>query len=667
MLKINRQAVLTLALFGLSAAAFADVSGTPTLASLSALDLDTGKTGLLLSGATGDLLWTGSTLSTYATGVSMLVYTGGTPFASMTQATLAALTYPSTPTPFTSSQLTLNTILAVKTKSGNYSKIQITAPGSSLGINFTTFTGGSAGAPSITSVQNNYGQIPQGLPNSALAPGSLFFIKGSGLSSVDDGQTLRSSAAPGLQTQASNVSVSVTVNGTTVACPLYYLSPGQIDAVLPGNTPVGTGTLTVTNNQVPSAPVAITVAQSAFGIIGYNTTLAATYDAGNAIITSFNAANPGQTIVIWGSGVGADTANDDKLYPQKQDNLTNIPMQVYVGNVPATILYRGRSQFPGVDQIVVTLPSNVPTGCYVSLAVVSGSPSVVSNVLTIPVAASGKTCSDPDSALSPTVLQGLLGKSTVRFGFLTVGQNTNIGAGTNQVSNTVGGFFETFSNFSTNSTGNLVSTGSCYVVTSVGTSPVTPSVGPLDAGPSITVAGPQSSLTLTPLGIPGQQIGTFYGASNTPANFIPASGGNFVFDNGGGGKDVGHFNTTIVAPANFAWTNSATVTAITRSSGATVTWSGGAPGVTVTISGSSSNTSGGKIVVATFTCQAPRSAGQFTIPVPVLLALPSGSGTLSISDTTGAAAGQVATFSATGLDLGLLSGSVSFSENVTYN
>ena len=63
-------------------------------------------------------------------------------------------------------------------------------------------------------------------------------------------------------------------------------------------------------------------------------------------------------------------------------------MQAFVGGVQATIAYQGRSQFPGVDQIVLTIPGSVPTGCYVSLAIVSGN--IVSNSVTIPVAASRK-------------------------------------------------------------------------------------------------------------------------------------------------------------------------------------------------------------------------------------------------------------------------------------
>ena len=91
-----------------------------------------------------------------------------------------------------------------------------------------------------------------------------------------------------------------------------------------------------------------------------------------------------------------------KIYPQNLNNLTGIPLQAFVGGVQATVLYRGRSQFPGVDQINITIPSSgIPPGCFVSLSIVSGTTPIVSNGATIPVAASGKTCSDPSSLFTP--------------------------------------------------------------------------------------------------------------------------------------------------------------------------------------------------------------------------------------------------------------------------
>ena len=176
---------------------------------------------------------------------------------------------------------------------------------------FHALAAGSS-APTVSAIQNNYGLIPQGLPNWGIAPGSLFFIKGNAL--ANDTTDLQSSASPGLQTSLQGVKVSVTVGTTTVQCFLYYVSPTQIDAVLPGNTPLGLGTLNVTNNGPTSAGSQINVAVSAFGILSYNGTLAAAYDTNNLVLTPSNSANPNQTIVLWGSGVGGDSSNDDALF-----------------------------------------------------------------------------------------------------------------------------------------------------------------------------------------------------------------------------------------------------------------------------------------------------------------------------------------------------------------
>ena len=112
---------------------------------------------------------------------------------------------------------------------------------------------------------------------------------------------LISSQSPGLPTTQNGVTVTVTSGSFTAPCPLYYLSPGQIDAVLPGGTPAGNANITVTNNGVTSASFQVPVVQSAFGILSYNGSLAAAYDANNNIITSANSANPNQVIVLWAS------------------------------------------------------------------------------------------------------------------------------------------------------------------------------------------------------------------------------------------------------------------------------------------------------------------------------------------------------------------------------
>ena len=402
--------------------------------------------------------------------------------------------------------------------------------------------------------------------------------------------------------------------------------------------------------------------QSAFGILSYNGSLGAAYDLDYALITATNAANPNQVIVLWGSGVGGDPSNDDKLFPQKQNDLTSVPMQAYVGGVQAAIAYRGRSQYPGVDQVVLTIPASVPTGCYVSLTVVSGN--IVSNSVTIPIAASGKTCSDAGSSLPPDVLSGLSGKTTIREGVLSVGQATSISSSGTETTRALGGFFQSVSGFGTSAAANQVSMGSCIVYNSLGSSDSSSGVSTtgLDAGASISVTGPAGSLSMPQLSLPGVGAGYYAPTATVPASFIPAGGGTFTFDNGSGGADVKHFNTSLALPAALTWTNAAQVASVTRSQGVSVTWTGGASGSYVSIGGSSTATINGKLVTVTFACQAPVAAGQFSVPVPVLLAMPPGNGSLIVGDYT-----NFQLFTASGLDFGILVGAATTSKSLAYN
>ena len=629
------------AVFVLLAPVRADVTGTILLVQGVTLDLDTGTIG---TGAASDLVYTGpfGVLAPVGSSTMLGIYPdiGSAAFDRITGASLSAF-FPYSAAPLQDTRLQAGVIIAAKTKTGKYSKILIVSRNvNSMAVIFTTFT-----APLLRSVQNNYGQLPAGLPNSGLAPGALFFIKGSNLSAVNDGQTLRSSAAPGLQTTVGGVSVTVNVNGTSLNCPLYYLSPTQINAVLPGGTPLGNGTIVVTNNQDKSAAFSITVSQSSFGIINYNGTLAATYDANNALITSFNAANPRQTIVIWGSGVGGDPANDDRLFPQKTNNLANLPLQVLIGGRAATIQYRGRSQFPGVDQIVVTLPADVPTGCYVSLSVITGT--ILSNGVTIPVAASGKTCTDPGDPLTPAILQTLSAKATARLGSLYVYRTSDVTSGS--TTSLVSGEFQLGSaaylidNIGPLSLDNCITTNTSSSGTSM----------PLDAGQTINVTSLGGTLILNKKVF---STTTVYQA-NAPTNFVPAEGGEFTFFNPSPGTDVQQFSTAVFVPSNFTWTNSSAFATVNRR-GATFTWSGGSNAAYVSITGVADVATGFR---ASFRCNAPASAGQFTVPASVLMAMPPGPALLYLE-----AVSSQQSFTAPGLDWGLLDGRVSLKRSTRF-
>jgi hypothetical protein len=146
-----------------------------------------------------------------------------------------------------------------------------------------------------------------------------------------------------------------------------------------------------------------------------------------------------------------------------------------------------------------------------------------------------------------------------------------------------------------------------------------------------------------------------------PAGFLPASGGSFTFS-GRGGKDVGQFTVNLNFPTALVWTNRSAVATVNRSDGVTFTWTGGAPQTYVTISGRSSSVPDAPASPsAAFACNIPVSAGRFTVPPSVLLALPPGSGSLAIQNFT-----QPVPFAATGLDFAYAQGYMSASTQVSW-
>jgi uncharacterized protein (TIGR03437 family) len=524
--------------------------------------------------------------------------------------------------------------------------------------------------PTIGALANNYSYTLPGLPNYGIAQGSIFVIFGTNLNSQPF-SGLQSSASPGLQTTLNGTSISVTVNGVTTEPYIYYTSATQVAAVLPSTTPVGTGTITVTNNGQPSAAAQIQVVQSAVGILTQNqggTGQAVVEDPTNnySNFSFTNSVKPGQLIALWGSGVGGDTNDNDRLYPQTQDNLTNIPMQIYIGGISAAITYRGRSQFPGLDQIFVTVPANVTPGCAVSLVISSGAPSLNSNFISIPVAANGGACSDSFSPFTATLLETLSGKSTVNVGFLEVGQVTapSTTGGAPSTTSTAAGFFYSYTQAQFDGAqAEIPSLGSCVVVPPTTSSTVLPTG--LDAGSTITLTGPtgQVSLTKNPV-----VAGYYAPGSALASSFFPSTGGTFTFA-GTGGANVGALSQSVSVASPLVWTNASSISTVTEANGVNITWTGGASNSYVLISGSSSTSVSFQTtpLTVTFICIAAASAGTFTVPPAVLQSLPTASATsLTPPTLTVENSADPVLFSASGLDLGYVTAFVSDSIHVTY-
>jgi uncharacterized protein (TIGR03437 family) len=510
----------------------------------------------------------------------------------------------------------------------------------------------------VTAVENAATNIPPGIvppgpPNAPIAQGALFVVKGSNLGPT----ALAIATSFPLPKTMGGTSITVTVSGTTVQAIMYYALATQVAAILPSTTPVGTGTLKLTSS-TGTATAPITIIANNIGVFTIDST--GTGDAvatlpDNTVVSPTNAPNPGEIIAVWATGLGP--VSFDETNAAVQADMPNIVVQVFVGGKPANVLFRGRNACcSGVDNIYIDIPLTVNTGCAVSVIMQIGS--IVSNPTTIPVAASGRTCTPMNAAISQSELIRLLANGgPLNIGEVSLTRTTVAGADTEfgLLSISDGGYGQFVKYMGSKSTAvlhsffpipgrvfsstvsDLLAYGSCTVsVTSTAAATPNPLPEPnalkyLDAGSSLSVAGTSVLHLSETASIPGQVNNSSLGNGN---NLIYSGAfdqtGTFLFRafspytiSGSGGKDVGAFSVQVNFPLNpLVWTNmpkNPNVLSVDRSNGYTVTWTGGDPDGYVLISGRGFTY---QSALVDFACVAKATDGTFTVPSNILLALP---------------------------------------------
>ncbi|HKW97248.1 MAG TPA: hypothetical protein VJN43_05905 [Bryobacteraceae bacterium] len=593
-----------------------------TLASGQTLNLETGA----ISTSGGDIQFNGANItfvgkaSGYVVGDKLAA--GG--YALIVEATLKAL-YPGvyTQTPITGADLAIDTVFAVYDNSQHFAKVLIVAiSNSSITVEFLTYgaTGGApAGAPVITKVQNNYSNVAAGLPNYGIAPSTIFVIYGTELANPAAKAVLQSSASPGIPTTLNGASISVTVNGITTHPAMYYAIATQIAAVLPANTPVGTGTLTVTYNGLTSAAFTMEVVASALGLDTLNglpSGVAVATNGAGKVFYYTTSASPNQIITLWGSGLGADPADSDTVFTNSP-HAVNVGLVIYIGGIQAQIQYAGSSGYPGLVQINVKVPPNVVPGCAVPVIGVVGT--FMSNTVTIPVAGGGGVCPDPVHGTDGNGQLSAGKASNYKSATLTVVLDTTQKG--NQSSFAGATFLHDQNQPNLYGYGYVTEGGCLTQQFSLQQRPnLSGTITYLNAG-NLSIKGPAGTQAMQLV----NSGNTLTYSVNLPSGFFPASGGTFTFE-GSGGPDVGAFSVSVSDSSPLVWTNQAAITEVDRSQNLTVTWSGGMPGTWVQIGGGSTTIS----VSGTFVCIAPASAGRFTVPSYVLLASPVGNGGISL-------------------------------------
>src|SRR5512136_2194967 len=126
------------------------------------------------------------------------------------------------------------------------------------------------GQPSIytNGIVNAASSAPVGLPNANIAQGSMFSIYGLNMGpATSPALTWPLKAEEGL----GGVTVRITpAAGSPVFAILLFVSPGQINAILPSAVTPGQATATVIYNGVTSNSITFTVTQSSVGLLAWN-------------------------------------------------------------------------------------------------------------------------------------------------------------------------------------------------------------------------------------------------------------------------------------------------------------------------------------------------------------------------------------------------------------
>ncbi len=480
-----------------------------------------------------------------------------------------------------------------------------------------------------------------------LAPDTVFLVYGHGLgpSSIDIG------SGPDYTMNLAGTSIAFTPvsGGDATNVKIVFTLDTQVAGLLPSAIAPGDYQVTVSYKGETSPPEPVTIVARNFGIATANSagtgpaqvtignvnngislvrltsgTLSGTY---NWVLTP---AHPSDYLVIWGTGGGADPANDTGGTSGDQTVAGNF--KVLVGGHEVTPFYAAASSgSPGLWQINFQLPADTAPNCFTELQVSAGG--VLSNTATIAVAAAGQdACTSPvlDKASLVKIDTGgtLTGggfsviKSTATNSFvLSDGTRTPTVTATSEI---FSGDIGTFSAAAVAELYSGIQIDKCTVYQKTAFQPrisIGIPDGALDAGNSVPVSGPNLSAN-TAL----QSYG--YGLYDLALSAGTLTGGTYTFT-GSGGKDVAAFSGSTTFPNDFTATNFDSIQSIDRAKPLTLTWTGGGAGLVQidgnfqsTISGSGDDPSTWKLQATTFTCNVPASLGTYTVPAAVFGLLP---------------------------------------------
>ncbi len=212
----------------------------------------------------------------------------------------------------------------------------------------------------------------------ALAPGTIVQIYGSGLAS-------------GIGS-ASSIPLPTSLNGTSVIiggtpAPLYFVSPGQINAQIPFNlNPASQYQVIASANGALTTPVTIQLAPVTPGLAAYASgALIAQHASDGTLITATSPAQPGEYVVAYLAGMGATTVpvQTGVGSPSSPLAYAAVSPTLTLNGVTVPVAFAGLTPgLVGLYQIDFQIPPGTPGG---TLTLVLTQDTFGSNTTTIPV------------------------------------------------------------------------------------------------------------------------------------------------------------------------------------------------------------------------------------------------------------------------------------------
>jgi uncharacterized protein (TIGR03437 family) len=208
-----------------------------------------------------------------------------------------------------------------------------------------------------------------------LSPGGIFSIFGTNLAASTS--------------QAGTVPLPTTLLGTSVIvggiqAPLFFISPGQINAMLPYELNPGQSyQIIVGSGSALSLPVAITVAAVDPGILAYGQNQVIATDANFSLIGPSNPAQAGDFLTMYCLGLGAVSTAvvDGAGSPSDPLAITVNQATVTVGTQTATVLFAGLTPTAvALYQINFQVPAGTASGEVPVTISVGGQTSVAVNL-----------------------------------------------------------------------------------------------------------------------------------------------------------------------------------------------------------------------------------------------------------------------------------------------